>query len=190
MLILVRHGRTAANAGGLLQGRLDLSLDDVGRRQAREVAAAIGSVDVVITSPLARAVETAQEFGVDYRVDERWLELDYGTFDGLKLSEVPTEMWNGWRRDPGYAPPEGESMRSLDVRVRDACDEALAIARDRDVVIVSHVSPIKAAVAWALGADVQMAFRCHLEQAGVCRVVAGPSGPVLRSFNEVLYTRD
>ena len=81
-------------------------------------------------------------------------------------------------------------MRSLDVRVRDACDEALAIARDRDVVIVSHVSPIKAAVAWALGADVQMAFRCHLEQAGVCRVVAGPSGPVLRSFNEVLYTRD
>ena len=107
MLILVRHGRTAANAGGLLQGRLDLSLDDVGRRQAREVAAAIGSVDVVITSPLARAVETAQEFGVDYRVDERWLELDYGTFDGLKLSEVPTEMWNGWRRDPGYVATGG-----------------------------------------------------------------------------------
>jgi len=62
------------------------------------------------------------------------------------------------------------------------------MARDADVVIVSHVSPIKAAVAWALGGDIAMSFRCHLDQAAVCRVVVGAGGaPVLRSFNEVLY---
>ena len=74
--------------------------------------------------------------------------------------------------------------------MRAACEDAIQSAKDRDIVVVSHVSPIKAAVAWALGADISMSFRCHLEQAGVCRVVAGPNGPVLRSFNEVLYPRE
>ena len=51
-MILVRHGRTEANAGGLLQGRIDLPLDDVGREQGRRVSAAVGRPDVLISSPL------------------------------------------------------------------------------------------------------------------------------------------
>ena len=52
-LIVVRHGRTEANARGLLLGRLDVDLDEVGRRQAKELAATVGPVDRVISSPLA-----------------------------------------------------------------------------------------------------------------------------------------
>src|SRR5262249_41797695 len=105
-------------------------------------------------------------------------------------ADVPAQLWTNWRLDPGFAPPDGESLKSLEARVRDACEDVAEAARDRDIVVVSHVSPIKAAVAWALGTDISISFRCHLEQCGVCRVAVGPTGPVLRSFNEVLYPRE
>ena len=189
VLILVRHGRTAANAAGLLQGHLDLSLDEVGQAQVRAVAAAIGPVDRVICSSLARAQETAAEFGRPVSIDDRWIELNYGDYDGMPLSSVPADAWQRWSTDTTFSTPGGESMGTLDVRVRSACADALAAAEDERVVVVSHVTPIKAAVAWALGCDISIGFRCHLDQASVCRIGSGPRGPVLRSFNEVLYPR-
>ncbi len=187
MLILVRHGRTAANAQGLLQGRIDLSLDDVGHDQARQVAAAIGSVDEVISSSLARARETAAYFDAPHTADDRWIELDFGEYDGQPLAAIPTGVWDRWRGDPDYSAAGGESMRALDLRVRAACADVIERARSTNVVVVSHVSPIKAAVVWAMGGDITMSWRLHLDQAGVCRVTAGSGAPVLRSFNEVLY---
>ena len=190
MLILVRHGRTEANAAGLLQGRLDIPLDEVGRTQAVAVAAAIGSVERVICSSLLRAQETAAAFAAPTHVDDRWIELDYGVFDGCKLSEVPADAWSAWRSDPDYAPTGGESMGQLDARVRAACVDALELARTNNVVVVSHVTPIKAAMAWALGGDISLSWRCFLDQAAVCRIGVGPGGqPVLRSFNEILHSR-
>ena len=53
-----------------------------------------------------------------------------------------------------------------------------------DIVVVSHVSPIKAAVAWALNTSLEIMFHCHLAQASVCRVAMGKFGPMLHTFNE------
>lgn len=185
MLILVRHGRTALNAAGRLQGRLDVPLDDVGREQALAVANHVGPVDVLISSPLTRAVQTAETFGVPFLIDERWLELSYGRFEGLLSSEaLSAEAWERWRDDATYVPLGGESLVDLDVRVRAACEELVDQARDCDVAVVSHVSPIKSAVAWALGAPIDIAWRSHLSQASVCRIEMRPGGPVLTAFNE------
>ena len=189
VLILVRHGRTGGNAAGLLQGRIDNPLDEVGRLQAEQVAASIGPVDRVISSSLRRAVQTAAMFGVPATIDDRWIELDYGELDGRPLGDVPAEMWVAWRSDPLFAPPGGETMWAMDTRVRAAAADALDAARHGTVVVVSHVSPIKAAISWALGGDISMSWRCHLDQAAVSRISPGPNGPVLRSFNEVLYVR-
>lgn len=184
MLILVRHGRTEANAKGLLQGRLDLPLDDVGREQAVAVAKMIGDVDEVISSPLARARETADAFGREYDVDERWIELAYGKFEGLAYSGVSTEAWARWYEDPAYVPEGGESLVELDARVGEALDELLERAGERDIVVVTHVSPIKAAVARVIGSGFDFAFRSHLSHAAICRVDLRPFGPVLLTFNE------
>ncbi len=75
VLYLVRHGRTTLNAQGLLQGRLDPSLDEVGHLQAAAMAERIGEVDEVISSPLERATQTAAYFGKEPTIDERWIEL-------------------------------------------------------------------------------------------------------------------
>jgi broad specificity phosphatase PhoE len=184
VLYLVRHGRTDANAKGLLQGRLDPPLDAVGRRQAAAMAEVIGGVDEVISSSLVRAVETASYFQHEVTIDDRWIELAYGEYEGIPAGEVPPEVWQSWRTDASFATDGGESFGALDARVRSACDELSDRISGRDVVVVSHVSPIKAAVGWALSATMEIMFHCHLSQASLCRVDMGRFGPVLQSFNE------
>ena len=184
MLILVRHGRTALNATGRLQGRLDEPLDDLGHLQAKAVAERVGPVDDLVASPLIRAQQTADAFGVPYLVDDRWIELSYGEYEGMPVGEVPSEVWRRWREDPDFEPSGGESLATLDARVRAACEDLVERARDRVVAVVSHVSPIKSAVAWSLGAGIEISWRTHLSHASICRVDVRRSGPILLTFNE------
>jgi alpha-ribazole phosphatase len=187
VLILVRHGRTPANAAGLLQGRLDQELDDRGRAQAAAVASYVRrdcDVDVVVSSPLRRALQTAAAFDRPVEIDDRWIELSYGEYEGAPHTEVPSEVWQRWRDDPAFRPSGGEALATLDERVRAACAELVERATSRDVVVVSHVSPMKAAVAWALGVGIEISFNCHLDQAAVCRIAFRAGRPVLQTFNE------
>jgi broad specificity phosphatase PhoE len=185
VLVLVRHGQTDANARGLLQGRVDLPLSELGRRQARALAPLVSKDARIVASPLQRALETAAAFGRDDEVDDRWIELDYGDFDGRPISDVTPETWAAWRADPHFTLPGGESLVTLGARVRGACEELLDEARERDVVVVSHVSPIKAALAWTLGVGDEVGWRLFVRVASITRVVIGPWGPTLHSFNEV-----
>jgi broad specificity phosphatase PhoE len=185
VLYLVRHGQTAANAAGLLLGRADPPLTELGRRQARAIADALPAPSRVVSSPLSRARDTAAAFGQRVEIDERWVEMDYGELDGRPVGSVTAELWSRWRADPGFAPSGGESLTAVGDRVRNACTELADSADGRDIVVVTHVSPIKAAIAWALGVPDAVAWRMFVEDAAVARVQIGPPAPLLRSFNEV-----
>jgi broad specificity phosphatase PhoE len=193
VLIIVRHGQTDANAQGLLLGRNDPPLDATGRGQASAVAAALkplGRDARVICSPLRRAHETAQfiagERTVD--VDERWVELDYGTFEGTRVADVPEATWREWRADPNFAPGGGESLHALGLRVTSACDELIVEASTRDVIVVTHVSPVKAATAWALGVGDEVTWRMYVAPGSITRIAPRPWGRVLASFNETPWS--
>ena len=183
-MYLVRHGRTDANLHGLLQGRLDPNLDEVGHRQAAAIAEMVGEVDEVISSPLVRAQQTAAYFGREVELDDRWIEIAYGEYEGVPADEVPPEVWQSWQTNAEFRTRGGESFADLDARVRSACDALRDRIHDRNIVVVSHVSPIKAAAAWALGVTMDIMFRCHLSQASLCRVDVSRFGPMLASFNE------
>jgi broad specificity phosphatase PhoE len=185
VLLLVRHGETAANVDGLLLGRADPPLTERGQAQARALAAALPAPARVVTSPLRRARDTAAAFGTAVEVDERWIELDYGDLDGRPPSTVPAEVWERWRADPTSSPGGGEPLAVLGERVREACASLLHDAIDEVVVVVTHVSPIKAAVAWALAVPDDVAWRMYVEDASVTRVDIEPTGPVLRWFNRL-----
>jgi broad specificity phosphatase PhoE len=146
------------------------------------VANAIGPVDRVIASPLVRAQQTAACFGVAVETDQRWIEIDYGEYENVPLADVSTEFWRQWRTDPSIAPPGGESLEAVGKRVRDACDDLVESAASMNVLVVSHVSPIKAAVAWALGGTDAMAWRMFLDVAGISRIAIRDHGPVLVSY--------
>jgi broad specificity phosphatase PhoE len=191
-LILVRHGRTAHNASRLLLGRLDVPLDELGLRQA----AALGQVDVlrhahrVVSSPLTRTRQTAEAFGRPFEVDPRLLEVDYGVYDGRPLDQA-TELFRHWPADVAWTPEGGESLADLGARVRAACDDLWPEAQEHDVVVVTHVSPIKAAVAWALGVGDEITARLTVDVASVHRVTPGGRGrPALRTFNETHHRPD
>lgn len=191
MLVLLRHGESTANAAGLLLGRTDAVLTEKGERQARALAGLLGPVVRIISSPLARARATAAalELPVPIEIDERWIEVDYGEHEGRPLGDVPAEIWQRWRTDPSYRPKFGETLAEVGVRVARACDALFERegqgARDDagDVVVVSHVSPIKAAVAWAIGADDALSWRLHLSTGSLTRIGWGATGPMLHTFN-------
>jgi broad specificity phosphatase PhoE len=197
-IVFARHGQTAPNRDGLVLGRADPELTDEGRGQAELLAAALSTEPVakILTSPLLRARQTAEAIsaacGVPVAVDERLVEIDWGTWEGRPAGSLAIADVDRWRRDSpepreadGTA-PEGESLESLSVRVESFCldtlDEGLVVA-------VSHVSPIKAATAWALGVDGTVAWRMFLGLASMTRVGRGRTSPVLLSFNETWHLR-
>ena len=187
MLHIIRHGRTSVNARGLLLGRADPPLDETGRKQAAAIASAIPRPARVIASPLRRAQETAEAFGMPVETDDRWIELDYGEWDGTPLLDVPVETWAAWRADTSFRPPGGETLFELGTRVREACVDLAEAAARESIVVVSHVSPIKAAVAWALGAGDELAWRLFVAPGSISRVDIRDGRSVLAAFNETAH---
>ncbi len=181
-LSIVRHGATAANASGLLQGRIDNPLNENGIKQAEQIAVALSSaavpIDRVISSPLSRAINTAAPFATanDLKIetDERWIELDYGDWESRLSKDVRPAEWQAWRGDAGFAPPSGESLQALETRVRKVCEEIATDQAAKHVAVFTHVSPIKAAIGWALGiepsASVAMSWRMHVAQAQITTI--------------------
>jgi broad specificity phosphatase PhoE len=193
VLILVRHGESAANAAGLLSGRAESPLTAHGKSQVASLATSMIRASRLISSPLGRALDTAAALGLGLtvEVDGRWTEVDYGALEGEPLTAVPAETWRQWRSDAAFRPPGGETFAEVGARVRLACDELFAqpgagARAPDDVVVVSHVSPIKAAVAWALGAGDDLAWRLHLSTASLTCVAWGIDRPVLRYFNSTV----
>jgi broad specificity phosphatase PhoE len=187
VLFVVRHGRTAVNAAGLLLGRQDPPLDEVGVAQADAMARALGSVDHVVCSPLTRCRATAERLSATaVEVDERWIELDYGEYEGMPLADVPASTWKEWRSDIEFRPPGGETLAELGARVREACNALKTdSAEGETIVVVSHVSPIKAAVAWALGVDDTVTWRLYVAPASVSRISTAGGRISLHGFNDV-----
>ena len=185
MLHIVRHGRTEVNAAGKLLGRNNPELDQTGRKQAEELANRLGEVDLVISSPLKRTMETASYISNTVKTDPRWLELDYGELEGKSIEDIDTEIWERWRSDIEWAPDGGESLTALGARVTEACEDIVEISKDREVVVVTHVSPVKATLAWVLGLDAGVSWKCHVSPGSSMTIKIGQHGPVLHNFNQV-----
>lgn len=193
-ILLVRHGRTAANASGRLLGRADPPLDTTGLAQAAAAAEAVATWSAsrspyVVSSPLLRTVQTAEVIaaatGAVVQLDDRLVELDYGELDGTPLADVPAATWAAWQADLGFRPAGGETLAELGRRVRAACDEWAQVAESEGpVVLVSHVSPIKAAVAWALDVGDEISWRTQLDTASIGEVGVRAGRRVLVRFND------
>src|SRR5215472_7882725 len=132
-------------------GRTDAPLTDTGVRQAAAAAKRLApaGIDAIVTSPLQRAVRTAEEVaaatGVPVLADDDFRETDFGEVRERWPSEVTR-----WLADPDVAPPGGESFAAVSERVTAALHRVLAGREGRTVLIVSHVTPIKMLVAAAL----------------------------------------
>jgi probable phosphoglycerate mutase len=196
--LLLRHGQTEMSVQRRFAGRGDIPLTSAGLEQAAAAAARLakrGGIDVVLTSPLLRALRTAEAVadaaGVPLAVDPDLVETDFGDWEGLTFGEVlarwPDEM-AAWQADGSAAPPGGESFAAVTRRVDVALDRLLTERRGQTVVVVSHVTPIKSIVCRALLAPPAALFRMHLDVASICEAAWFADGPaVLRSLNDTAH---
>jgi alpha-ribazole phosphatase len=193
VIALVRHGQSTSNAQGLVVGRGDPHLTQLGERQARALAPWLENATEVWTSPLLRARETAALAMPELvaLVRDSFVELDYGSFEGALATTAPGEGWRALELRHDQAFGGGESLAELDERVHHELDAllgdptSLLYSPSEHLAIVSHVSPIKSAVAWALGVPGTVAWRMRLENGSLTLVGARNGTPRLIRYNAV-----
>ena len=141
-ITVVRHGESESNAAGLWQGQGDSPLSPTGRDQSKALAERLSlrSYDLVLSSDLKRAADTAGYFGFEVETLAEWRELDVGRWEGKSRQEVEAEDPDALaavRKGGDVRLGGGESMREFDDRVMDAFQqltdrlEALALEPSR-----------------------------------------------------------
>lgn len=200
-VILVRHGRTTANASGLLAGRAaGVSLDQVGRDQAALTGDRLAAIPLagVVSSPLERCQQTAQLI-IDRRsgapiapadLDLDLTECDYGQWQGRTLSDLATEaLWSVVQSQPSAVTfPGGESMAAMQARSVAAIrrhDAAFEAEHGPGAVwmAVSHGDIIKSILADALGMHLDLFQRINVSPASVSIVNYGTNRPSVYATN-------
>lgn len=154
MIYLVRHGQTLQNRAGLLQGRSDFPLNEMGREQARRVGAFFREqgvrFDAVYTSPLRRAVQTAALIAgetVPLRVDERLIEMDYGPYEGMDLRAPAPEVLAFFRDFVNVPAPAGmEKLSAVTARLGAFLEQLRPEAEERDILVSTHAIALKGAL--------------------------------------------
>ena len=178
-LILIRHGRTAANAQGVLAGRSSgVHLDEVGTKASEVLRDKFLDLDVkhVVASPLERTVQTAKIIFPSHAVvtHEGLIECDYGDWTGKKLKDLATEpLWQTVRSKPSEVKfPNGETMQGMADRAVNSVLEVDArltqeFGENFIWVAVSHGDIIKSLIAHALGLELDKFQRIYVEPASV-----------------------
>ncbi|MBG0567457.1 MSMEG_4193 family putative phosphomutase [Actinoplanes aureus] len=194
-VLLLRHGRTTANATGGLAGRQPVELDDTGRAQAARVGERLRELPLaaVVTSPLIRCRQTL-ELALPYAdpvTDDGLIECGYGDWEGRPLKELAQEpLWPVVQHHPSAAVfPNGEAMAAMSAR-------AVAAVRSWDARVTaehgpeaiwlacSHGDVIKAIAADALGLHLDEFQRIVADPASVTVIRYTPTRPFLVRLNE------
>lgn len=203
LTLLARHGATQYSLEKKFSGStgVDVPLAPLGLNQAEALGfelAQRGGIDVIVSSPLRRAQQTAeivgQAIGMSYEVNEDLTECDFGLWDGHTFADVqrtwPEEM-SEWLANTNIAPPEGESLDQCARRIDAAHRDVLKTYYGKTVLIVAHVTPIKVLVAKALGAPINVVFRMELAPCSLTTLSWYPDGNAsMFGFSDAAHLRD
>ncbi len=194
-LTLIRHGLTEWNVAGRFQGQSDVPLSDAGRAQAALLApyvATFPDIDVVVASPLARAVETAA-IALPGRVpelDDRLRELDFGAFEGRTRPELELDpRWDAWIVDPYLlAAPGGEAYADLRARAEAWLRDARGRHPDGHLVAVTHSGTIQMLLSSLLGVErPRWRKRIYLRHTSVTHVLFRGDEAVVERVNDTRH---
>ena len=195
-VLLVRHGRTEANATGMLAGWTPgVFLDDEGRRQASVVAQRLVDVPLgcIVASPLDRTMETADILAsgrtVTRAVDDRFGECRYGDWTGQPLAVLAKDpLWKVVQDHPSSATfpgPEGESMLAMQHRAVSAIRQWNGeLGDDAVYAVISHGDVIKAILADALGMHLDAFQRICVDPCSISIIDYTPRRPFVRRMND------
>ncbi len=194
-LILVRHGETTGNVRPTALGTTDLLLTERGKRQSTTLARlfALEKPEVIYTSPLKRATETAEAIAKPHHMMvETILDLEernFGIWENLSVEEIKAkypEEYAAWQQDLAeYVIPQGESAAELYKRTSRFIDDVIRRNADGKIIIVSHLGVIRSILAHLLGMGIEGMWRFNIENGKACRLRIDENAyAVLTAFNE------
>ncbi len=179
LVIFMRHGQADNNVSRTLVGRhLESHLTSQGRQQVADVAKQLKSIpiDKVYASPVIRSKESAQivceTLGMDYEVDERLYEIELGKLVGMNYEEVTTKYGDLFLRfyaehDPVLDSFGVEPFAAVKRRIKSLLDDVLEKHEDSNVLMVTHLDPIKAALSTMLDLKPEALHRWHIRNASL-----------------------
>jgi probable phosphomutase (TIGR03848 family) len=194
-VLLIRHGRTTANASGVLAGRTPgIELDERGHAQALALAARLATVPLaaVVSSPLERTHQTADALltdrpGTPLYLDESLTECDYGHWSGRDLKTLVKEpLWKTVQAHPAAAVfPGGEAMAAMSARAVTAIRRWNAqLGEHATYAVVSHGDVIKAIAADALGMHLDLFQRLQVDPCSVTVIKYTATRPFILRLND------
>jgi probable phosphoglycerate mutase len=200
-IIAIRHGETAWNVDTRIQGQLDIPLNDTGRWQAERLARALAAreaIDVVYTSDLLRAWETARPVaeatGAPLHTDEGLRERGFGSFQGKTFTEIEAAMPDEarrWRqRDPFWAPPGGESLTAMRRRVIETLHALASRHVGEQIVMVAHGGVMDVLYRAATGQELQAPRTWLLGNTAINRLLWSPEGLSLVGWSDTSHLDD
>jgi probable phosphoglycerate mutase len=175
----MRHGQADNNVNRVLVGRyIESHLTEYGKQQVADTANYLKNVPIekVYASPVTRAVETAKivckTLDLNYQIDERLYEIDLGRLVGMHFEEIIEKYGNlflkFYTEDDSTLKGYGvESFNSVKLRVRDLLDEITGCYHDRNVLLVTHLDPIKAAISSVLELKPEALYQWHIRNASL-----------------------
>lgn len=200
-IIAVRHGETAWNVETRIQGNLNIGLNDKGRWQARRLSQALAArepIAAVYSSDLLRASDTARAIAdATHRplhLVEGLRERGFGLFQGKTYAEVealhPEEARRWRKRDPEWAPPQGESLLALRERVLSTARTLAARHLDEQIVLVAHGGVMDMLYRAATGVGLQAPRTWNLGNAAANRLLWSHEGFTLVGWSDTSHLDD
>jgi len=181
--ILVRHGESVWNRERRIQGSRDPALSPRGRRQTDLLVSHLRThlpprVAAIVTSPLRRAAQTADQISAAYRIpvihEPDLREMSLGKWEGMTVAEIQAAYpgrYEKWLEDPlAFPAPGGEDLRAFERRVVAALERMRGAHPGADLILVSHGGAIKALLCFALGLDVRHLFRLKQDNTAVNQI--------------------
>ena len=179
LAIFMRHGEADNNVNRILVGRhIESHLTEIGRQQVRDTANYLKEivVDKVFVSPVIRARETAEivcdVINMDYEIDERLYEIELGKLVGMNYEDIIEKHGNLFLKfysgDEQMLDDYGvESFTSVKMRIKHLLDEAMERYPDKNIIFVTHLDPIKAAISLLLDLKPEALYQWHIRNAAL-----------------------
>lgn len=179
LAIFMRHGQADNNVNRILVGRyIESHLTEYGKQQVADTSKYLKNVPIekVYVSPVTRTVETAKIvcklLGMSYEIDERLYEIELGKLVGMHFEEIIHKHGNlflkFYNEDDAMLARYGvESFASVKSRVRHLLDEIIKIQQDKNVLLITHLDPIKAAISILLDLKAEALYRWHIRNASL-----------------------
>lgn len=196
-VLVARHGETAWNVQGRMQGHTDVPLTERGRGQARALAQRLATAPParIVSSDLSRALETAtlvaHACGLDVTIDARLREQDLGAWSGKTFAEVtaidPVVARRFREFDPDARPPGGETRRELFARVGEAFEAHAGAAAQGPVLLVTHGGALQTLVYRVLGIELSTPRRFLLPNVGLTTIVRRGDAWFVRTLGDVTH---